>query len=986
MEDSSKSMRHLRHNVFAIEVFWLGILVFLLSVMVIACPAQTPHYIPVPTQGIGAPTAACTAVNYGYLYINNSPTPNVLYQCNGTSWYQVQTNLSTAFGPNCPVISPGISAISVNGVLNPACFSGSGSEMGAWINAAYAACVSAGAPGCDIDPPAGVFPITTPIQIMTKGVGARIKCASTATVLNWTPTSGTMFQFAPGGAGTATWPSGIENCTITGPTTGTATLLMLGVSASDSTGRTAQGVSIRNSTFSGFNIQGDLESQAWNITFDHVKFENAITNGYWSNVAAVNSGENIHFESCTFNTTGAFLTNYVNMNLLSAYTTLTAVNFDNVQLSNNGGEISYNGIYFEDPNSARGSNPYLLLNTGVTEGTNIKMINQQTADTSPAIYNKGTLTWLGGEMASGSGTTPLAVKNDVHGHSFICGDISVPGQLVDSSTSDQKSIDCTPGFGLNLSRTPFSITDSTGGTLSFRYTNAGVFRWQSSNGFEIDSWGPDAVTPGKWTAAGLANDGSHGLSYMQCTPTGTSGTCSFSGAAVVNGSLTVDANIPNGIFIGGAPGATTNVGIFKGAAGDVVITPSPAGASVDLAVNNAAETANNFIVFDNGDTCISNCSATDPGTTLNVNGNTNITGNLTVHGTVSATGSTNTFPNGILIGSSPSVNETKGASGALVVTPATGALIDIAFNNATATQNTIVGFDNGHVCVGLCGATDPGVNFSNKGSNSSSNIIMESLDSTLGVGNQLSVIAGLDDANTNNSAGWGWKNVGGSGAASNVMIFGLSFNSNDWTLNGNGQMNLAGTVFPSIIGPPGFGVIVSGGSSPTSAFVVMNSTHTGNIFNTYDNGDVGIDSPATTTGSPTVCFNTTLHTGVSVFGNCSSLRKLKFDIRKLNGALYEPFGSALLEVSRLHPISYTSKTDTRLNRDGSRTQLREIGFIAEDIEKLDSRLSTYDEHGDLVGVEYSHMTALLTKAIQEQQKEIDQLKEVIQTLQAQIKK
>jgi len=50
----------------------------------------------------------------------------------------------------------------------------------------------------------------------------------------------------------------------------------------------------------------------------------------------------------------------------------------------------------------------------------------------------------------------------------------------------------------------------------------------------------------------------------------------------------------------------------------------------------------------------------------------------------------------------------------------------------------------------------------------------------------------------------------------------------------------------------------------------------------------------------------------------------------------------------------------------------EIGFVAEDVEKLDHRLSTYNK-GELIGVQYDHMVALLTKALQEQQEQITHL-------------
>lgn len=71
----------------------------------------------------------------------------------------------------------------------------------------------------------------------------------------------------------------------------------------------------------------------------------------------------------------------------------------------------------------------------------------------------------------------------------------------------------------------------------------------------------------------------------------------------------------------------------------------------------------------------------------------------------------------------------------------------------------------------------------------------------------------------------------------------------------------------------------------------------------------------------------------------------------------EDLGIGLDFVNDLRPVSYTR---TANGRD-------EIGFIAEDIAKLDKRLVFYEADGEtLRGVHYQQLTAVLTKAIQEQ--------------------
>jgi hypothetical protein len=128
-------------------------------------------------------------------------------------------------------------------------------------------------------------------------------------------------------------------------------------------------------------------------------------------------------------------------------------------------------------------------------------------------------------------------------------------------------------------------------------------------------------------------------------------------------------------------------------------------------------------------------------------------------------------------------------------------------------------------------------------------------------------------------------------------------------------------------------------------------------------GDVGVAklTAATSTG---LCYDTTSIAGRYTLAACTSLRKFKADIN--------PLLSALHELGRLKPVSYRSLTNGR----------NEVGFVAEDVNEVDARLSTFDKDGKLQGVMYDHMVALLTKAIQEQQAEIEVLKKQIADLEA----
>jgi hypothetical protein len=120
-----------------------------------------------------------------------------------------------------------------------------------------------------------------------------------------------------------------------------------------------------------------------------------------------------------------------------------------------------------------------------------------------------------------------------------------------------------------------------------------------------------------------------------------------------------------------------------------------------------------------------------------------------------------------------------------------------------------------------------------------------------------------------------------------------------------------------------------------------------------------------------VCMNTSTNVIEYDATACSaSLRKMKQDIKPLTGALDE--------VMRLQPMEYRFRPEY-----DSDTSLR-IGFIAEDIEKIDPRLAARDGHGDLTGVDYEHVAVINSAAIQEQQQQIEADKQEIANLAARL--
>jgi len=63
---------------------------------------------------------------------------------------------------------------------------------------------------------------------------------------------------------------------------------------------------------------------------------------------------------------------------------------------------------------------------------------------------------------------------------------------------------------------------------------------------------------------------------------------------------------------------------------------------------------------------------------------------------------------------------------------------------------------------------------------------------------------------------------------------------------------------------------------------------------------------------------------------------------------------------QLHPVSYELKPEFDPTHQG-----RQVGFLAEQVEKIDKRLVGYGGDGQLRGVRYMQLTAVLTEGEQE---------------------
>lgn len=118
--------------------------------------------------------------------------------------------------------------------------------------------------------------------------------------------------------------------------------------------------------------------------------------------------------------------------------------------------------------------------------------------------------------------------------------------------------------------------------------------------------------------------------------------------------------------------------------------------------------------------------------------------------------------------------------------------------------------------------------------------------------------------------------------------------------------------------------------------------------------------------SGTVCYNTSGGTITydASLGCLSSLEEMK--------DIHGPITGALDEVAALKPFWFSP-----INRPAGSDLAEQPGFGAHQVESVDKRLVGYGANGELRGVRYMEMTALLAAAIKEQQAEISDLKQRI---------
>lgn len=149
--------------------------------------------------------------------------------------------------------------------------------------------------------------------------------------------------------------------------------------------------------------------------------------------------------------------------------------------------------------------------------------------------------------------------------------------------------------------------------------------------------------------------------------------------------------------------------------------------------------------------------------------------------------------------------------------------------------------------------------------------------------------------------------------------------------------------------------------STSNTIVLGTSSETTQIPGKFSVTGVAAFGALGSAGSAALCRNAS-----NQLATCSSSLRYKTDLL--------PYRKGLDIIAGLRPISFTWK-------DGG---MRDLGFAAEEVAKIEPLLVTFNPQGQVEGLKYDRITALLVNAVKEQQSQISQQNRQIERQQQQL--
>lgn len=225
-----------------------------------------------------------------------------------------------------------------------------------------------------------------------------------------------------------------------------------------------------------------------------------------------------------------------------------------------------------------------------------------------------------------------------------------------------------------------------------------------------------------------------------------------------------------------------------------------------------------------------------------------------------------------------------------------------------------------------------------------------------GAAGVLGLVTGIGPAvsgqsTTSSANAIGVKGVVGN-STSGTGVWGESTGNTAYGVHGMASGTASAGVYGSASGTNGFGVYgISTGPFSWAGYFQGRVEVTQNLL---------IDTLGTS-GFTQLCLN-----GQNVVSTCSSSLRYKEQV--------DNFTSGLDLVQKLRPVTFRWK-------DGGQ---RDLGFVAEEVGSAEPLLVTHNKQGEIEGVKYDRIAAVLINAVKEQQEQIKEQQSQIEALKAEI--
>ncbi|MBK9163380.1 MAG: tail fiber domain-containing protein [Acidobacteria bacterium] len=150
-------------------------------------------------------------------------------------------------------------------------------------------------------------------------------------------------------------------------------------------------------------------------------------------------------------------------------------------------------------------------------------------------------------------------------------------------------------------------------------------------------------------------------------------------------------------------------------------------------------------------------------------------------------------------------------------------------------------------------------------------------------------------------------------------------------------------------------------TAPNGNFILFNEINATVAFSVDTNSNAVAIPTLGAAGATALCRN-----ALNQISTCSSSLRYKTNIGR--------FSPGISFVNQLRPISFDWK-------DGG---MKDVGFGAEDIAKIDPRFVTYNDKGEVEGVKYDRIGVVLVNAVKDQQAQIEAQDVKIKSLETQL--